>query len=149
MSSRHCILLLLLFATLASAQRTSPKPSSKPQEVFAPYWVSEPGWDTEFEMKNNLTSVPLTVTPILRLASGDEIPLDPVTISPNAAVSVWANKGLLQHSPNLLSQSGSYGSVVFRFNSLDAMNLHATVRLTIHGASPLHFLLPHTPRGSI
>jgi hypothetical protein len=56
------------------------KPVRNPQESFAPFWTSEPGWDTELQLKNNLSSAPLTVTPVLRLASGEEIPLDAVTI---------------------------------------------------------------------
>jgi len=56
-----------------------------------------------------------------------------VTIASNASVSVWVNEGLMTHSPNLLSQPGSYGSVVFRFVSFNASNLHATVVLAIHG----------------
>jgi len=63
------------------------------------------------------------VTPVLRLASGEEIPLDRVTIAPNVSASVWVNEGLLKHAPSVLSQPGSYGSVVFRFISLSAMNL--------------------------
>jgi hypothetical protein len=129
MPNRRWALLFLLSATFAHAARIS----AKPQESFAPYWTSEPGWTTELQLKNNLPSKPLTVTPVLRLASGQEIPLDATTIPPNSSVSVWVNEGLLAHSPDHLSQPGSYGSVVFRFTSLDAGNLSAAVVVSLHG----------------
>ncbi len=103
-------LLLTIVAVLGASAAYAEKPVRKPQESFAPYWTSEPGWDTELQLKNNLASGPLTVTPVLRVASGEEIPLDPVTIPPNVSASVWVNEGLLKHSPSLLSQPGSYGS---------------------------------------
>ena len=114
------------------------KPSPKPQEVFASYWTSEPGWDTELQLKNNLASGPLTVTPFLRVASGEEIALDPVTVPSNVSVSVWVNEQLLKHSPAVLNLPNSYGSVVFRFTSLSAMNLYATAVPFLHG-QPIAF----------
>lgn len=87
----------LLVASTALSAQTSPNQlvsktpaawaaTPAPQEVFAPYWTSEPGCETELQLKNNLTAGPLTVTPVLRLSSGQEIPLDPVTIAPNGSV---------------------------------------------------------------
>ena len=84
------------------------------------------------------------MTPVLRLASGEEIPLDPVTIASNASVSVWVNEGLLKHSPSLLSQPGSYGSVLFRFTSFHARNLQAAVALSLRGG-PISFHLSAYP----
>lgn len=107
------LLLFVLCATLVYAAQ----PVSKPHESYAPYWTSEPGWITELQLKNNLPSAPLTVTPVLRLASGREIVFDSTTIPPNTSVSVWVNKGLLDHAPDLFGQPGSYGSVVFRYTS--------------------------------
>ncbi len=122
----------------------SPLPQAKPQEVFAPYWTSEPGWDTELQLKNNLSAAPLTVTPVLRLAPGEEIPLDPVSIASNASVSVWVNEGLLKHAPSVLTQPGSFGSVVFRFTSFHAMNLYATAVPSIQG-QPISFAVRAHP----
>src|SRR5579863_5026334 len=138
------LVLLVLLATLASAAQLAPKP----QESFAPYWTSEPGWTTELQLKNNLLKASLTVTPVLRLASGKEITLDPTTIPPNASVSVWVNEGLLAHASDLLSQPGSYGSVVFRYTSPSAGNLYANVVLSIHGA-PISFPIVARPSWSI
>jgi hypothetical protein len=137
-------LLLALVAILAVSAAYAEKPVRKPQEVFAPFWSSEPGWDTELQLKNNLTSGPLTVTPVLRLASGEEVPLDPLTIPPNVSLSVWVNEQLLKHSASLLNQAGSYGSVAFRFTSLHAMNLYATAVPTMQG-EPITFALKAHP----
>ena len=134
-------LLFVLLAALAYGVQ----PFSKPQESYAPYWTSEPGWTTELQLKNNLPSASLTVTPVLRLASGKEIQLDPTTIPPNTSVSVWVNEGLLAHAEDLLSQLGSYGSVVFRYTSPSAGNLYANVLISIHG-EPISFPMLARPR---
>jgi hypothetical protein len=125
MAGRRLVSALASLISIAVSAASAQRPAPKQQEVFAAYWSSEPGWDTEFQLENNLPSAPLTVTPVLRLASGEEIPLDPVTIASKASASVWANEQLLKHSPNLLSQPGSYGSVVFRFMAQHARNLYA------------------------
>jgi len=135
MLDRRCLFLLILFsANIAQAGQPAPKP----QELFASYWTSEPGWDTELQLKNNLASGSLTVTPVLRLSSALEISLDPVTIASNDSVSVWVNLGLLNRSPDLLSQPGSYGSVVFRFGSVDARNVFASSVARLRGG-PIEF----------
>src|ERR1700722_18630303 len=95
---RNILLLALIAITSASAAHAQ-KPSAKSQEVFAPYWTSEPGWETELQLKNNLSSGSLTAMPVLRLASGEEIALEPVTIASNASASVEINQALLKHSP--------------------------------------------------
>lgn len=123
------LLLFLLSGTFSYAGQPAPKA----QEQFAPYWTSEPGWATELQLRSNLPSKPLTVTPVLRVASGREIPLDATTIPPNSSTSVWVNEGLLAHASDLLNQPGSYGSVVFRFTSPGALNLHATVVVAMQG----------------
>ncbi len=64
--------------------------------------------------------------------------MDPVTVPSNVSTSVWVNEGLLKHSPGLLNQPGSYGSVVFRFTSFNAMNLYADTVPSIHG-EPIAF----------
>ena len=137
--------LSALFVVVISCMAQGQRPTPKAQEVFAPYWTSAPGWDTELQLKNNLASGSLTVTPVLRSAAGQEIPLDPVTIASNSSTSVWVNAGLLAHAPTLLSQPGSYGSVIFRFNSPNARNLYATVNLLLHGA-PSPSMLKDTPQ---
>lgn len=63
----------MLFCLLFANPAFSAQPVPKPQESYAPYWTSEPGWTTELQLKNNLFSAPLTVTPVLRTVSGKEI----------------------------------------------------------------------------
>ncbi len=138
MPTRQVVSVLTLVTLVAVSAAVAQKPERKLQEVFAPYWTSEPGWDTELQLKNNLSAGPLTVMPVLRLASGEEIPLDPVTIASNVSVSVWVNEGLLKHAPSVLNAPGSYGSVVFRFTSLNAMNLYATAVPSMQG-EPIAF----------
>lgn len=58
--------LFLCFSLMVFAGE--PKPS--PQESTAPYWTAEPGWHTEFQLKNNLAQSDLTVTPVLRMKGG-------------------------------------------------------------------------------
>lgn len=124
------LLALIILAPKAHAQRTTPKP----QEIFAPYWTSEAGWGTELQLKNNLSSQPLTVIPVLHLASGREIPLSPVTIAANDSASIYTNMALLEHAPDLLGQPGSYGSAVFRFNSVASLALDVTSVAMLQGA---------------
>jgi predicted membrane-bound mannosyltransferase len=49
-------LVSALATVFAVSAAYAEKPSPKPQEVFASYWTSEPGWDTELQLKNNLAS---------------------------------------------------------------------------------------------
>jgi len=142
-ASRSAFLLVLPFIiafSAAKAQHSAPAqhPVAGPQETFAPYWTSEPGRESELQLKNNLASGSLAVTPVLRLADGTEFSLDPVTIASNAAVSVPVNQVLLKKFPSLLNQPGAYGSVVFRFTSFNAGNLYALVSVQKQG-EPIGF----------
>lgn len=62
------------------------KPSA--QSVSAAYWTLEPGWNTDLEMRNNLHSRELTITPVLRTAVGQELSLAPVTVAAQHVVSL-------------------------------------------------------------
>jgi hypothetical protein len=102
------------------------KPVSEPQQLFAPYWTAEPGWHSEFQLRNTMTSAPLTVTPVLRLATGQQYSLTTVTIQP-ADVVVDVAEELQKISPAVAEQAGTYGSVVFQFTSRSHRNLFAAV----------------------
>jgi hypothetical protein len=108
-----------------------------PQEVSASYWTLEPGWNTELEMRNNLRYWELTITPVLRSAAGQELPLAPVTVAPQHVVSLDL-RSLAQSNPKILNYIGSFGSVVFRFNGLDAANLFAASMIRREG-QPFEF----------
>jgi len=124
------VLTVLLFACSASyLALAEPKNSPKPQEVFGSYWTAEPGWHTEFQLRNNLLAGPLTVTPVLRLANGQEYSLALVTIAPSDVATVDVSQELSNIASPLLEQAGTYGSVVFRFTSPFARNLYAAVMI--------------------
>lgn len=150
MLNRLGALLLLVPAALTFAANPAPRA----QELFVPYWTSETGWETELRLKNNLASEPLTVTPLLRSASGQEVSLTRVIIPANGSVSVLVNQDLMERSPAVFGQPGSYGSVALRYTSVSAMNLDATAIVSLHGrpiafpvrANPSRQVAEKTPR---
>lgn len=142
-------LWLFLFSPSIYAQSTPPRhpprPKSlgpakwnpSPQEVSTAYWTLETGWNTELEMRNNLLSRELTVTPVLRTADGQEASLAPVTIAPQHVVSLDL-RSLAQNDPKILDDVGLFGSAVFRFDGLDAANLFAAAIVQRQGR-PIDF----------
>jgi len=135
-------LLLVVFCGIfacsyATAQSQAPTrgfkvktigPAKEPptaQEMVVPYWSLEPGWNTELEMRNNMAQRKLMVTPVLRMANGQEFPLAAVTLEPDQSVSVDLRDVVGQSHPELAGHPGSYGSVVFRFNGLASANMFA------------------------
>jgi hypothetical protein len=133
LNRRHVLFLVLAVAFAQAAQ-----PTPKTQESFAPYWTAEPGWETELQLRNNLIVGSLTVTPVLRLANGQEIPLDPVTISSRSAASVSVSEALLKRAPSLLNQPGTFGSVAFRYTALHARNFTGVSAVHMH-AQPIGY----------
>jgi hypothetical protein len=87
--------LLSLFSFLCVAQGRSPSGDLRPrqsrpalprraptnQEVVAPFWTLEPGWDTQLELRNNLAHGDLEVTPVLRKPDATELQGSPVRIA--------------------------------------------------------------------
>jgi hypothetical protein len=108
-----------------------------PQEVSAAYWTLEPGWNTDVEMRNNLAFRELTVTPVLRAASGQEVSLAPVTVAAQHVISLDL-RNLAQSQPQILNGAGSFGSVAFRFSGLDSANLFAATIVRREG-QPIDF----------
>ena len=94
------------------------------QQLTAAYWTLEPGWGTDPEMRNNVTHHELTVTPVLRMYTGQEITLKPVTIAPQHTVSIDLREAS-QVDAAIPNHIGSFGSVAFRFQGLDSGNLFA------------------------
>ena len=129
LSTQFAFSLLHLLTASAADHRRPPAP----QESFAPYWTAEPGWSTEFQLKNNLAASSLTITPVLRLADGREIALDAVTVPSNDVVSVEVGEALARQAPELVGSAQLYGSVVFRYTSRHARNLYAAVMIHMHG----------------
>jgi hypothetical protein len=123
----------LLAALSVQAQSTPPTHPPRPkvlgpakwtpsaQQVSVAYWTLEPGWSTTIEMRNNVAYHDLTVTPVLRSETGQETPLTPVKIAPQHIVSLDLGSTAEQTGKNV----GPFGSLVFRFNGLNAANLFA------------------------
>lgn len=104
------------------------------QQVSVAYWTLEPGWSTTIEMRNNVTHHDLTVTPVLRSETGQETSLAPVTITPQHIVSVDLGNAAAQIGERI----GAFGSVVFRFDGLNAGNLFAAT-IVRHIGEPIDF----------
>ncbi len=143
MVRRFCKTLLALSSLLVVSSSlliasSGNKVAASAQELYAPYWTSGAGWETRLLLKNNLATDSLTVTPVLRLASGKEILLDALTISSNASATVLVDEGLLKHAPELLHEPDLYGSIVFRFSAANARNLYADATVSLRDG-PIEF----------
>jgi len=109
-----------------------------PREVNIPYWTLEPGWNTEVEIRNNLAERDLKVTPVLKLANGQEIPLNEVAVASEQVLSINLRSALAQVDPGVASRAGAFGSAVLRFNGLNAANLFAASLVQREG-HPIEF----------
>ena len=100
---------------------------SRDFEQIVPYWTTEGGWHTELQLRNNLTSDPLKVTPLLRSADGTETPLNEVTILPGEVKTIDLHRALMEINSNLGDQSDAFGSIALRYTSRGMRNLFASV----------------------
>src|SRR5581483_1020434 len=109
----------------------------KPQQVFVPYWTLEPGWNTTLEIRNNVAQREISVQPVLRTAAGVEVPLPVVSVSSDHVVSINLREAAAA-ALGLINQLGSFGTVVYRFDGLDASNIFASAVVQAIGA-PISF----------
>jgi hypothetical protein len=131
-----CISLALLFlSSLLFAAHTPPP--AVPQEVFAPFWSVQPGWQTELMIGNN-TGSKITVVPVLRSRAGVETKLEPIEMAPNDGQMISVADVLSRVAPRILSEPDAYGSVVFRYAARTVGNVYASVLLKRTG-SPIEF----------
>jgi hypothetical protein len=107
-------------------------PEAADQEQFISYWTTQTGWHSEIQLRNNLASQDLTVTPALRTAEGAETLLSPVTIKPQEVKTVDVEAAVMGSAPQLI---GTYGSVVLRYHSPSAGNLFAMLMIRNIGHS--------------
>ncbi|MBZ5570119.1 MAG: hypothetical protein LAN64_20050 [Acidobacteriia bacterium] len=91
--------------TAAPLKKTSTPPPrpAVPQELVIPFWSLEPGWDTYLEVRNNLASSSLDITPVLRTPDGTEFPLSPVKLGSDRARKI----DLQAAAPSLNGRGGS------------------------------------------
>lgn len=102
---------------------------TKDNEQFAPYWTAEGGWHTELQLRNNLSTGSMIVTPILRTPDGAETSLTPVTLLSGEVQSIDLNKALTAVNSDLLGKANAYGSIALRYNSPSWRNLYASVMI--------------------
>jgi hypothetical protein len=136
--------LILIFTGISFAQQSKHQVETSDHELFAPYWTAEAGWHTELQMRNNLSSGDLTVTPVLRNVNGAEFALPQVTVAPNEVITLDVVQALTKSAPQLV---GSYGSVVFRYHSPGMRNLYASVMVFDDG-HPMAFHLDAFPEAT-
>src|SRR5271165_5659446 len=119
-------------ASPQSPSHTSEPPTPVEQEQFISYWTTEADWHSEIQLRNNLASQDLRVTPALRTAEGVETPLSPVTIKPQEVKTIDIEEAVMGSAPQLIA---TYGSVVLRYHSLSAGNLFAMLMIRNIGHS--------------
>jgi hypothetical protein len=117
-----------------------------PHEVVAGYWSVEPGWHTELELGNNLTSRSLVVRTTLTTFQGTEIDLDPITVAPGEMRTFDLRQSLQLVGAGLMQTANSFGSVRFRYDSAAGASLYASVMVYRDG-SPIAFHIPATGEG--
>ena len=72
---------LILSSVLSLASPGVLSANTNPEhEQFVAYWTLEPGWHSEFQLRNNMLGKELTVKPFLRTSDGSEVALDPIVI---------------------------------------------------------------------
>ena len=109
-------------------------------EQIVPYWTAEGGWHTELQLRNNLTSDPLTVSPILRSSDGNETILRDVTILPGEVKTIDLHTALTEINSALEGQSSAYGSVSLKYSTRSLRNLFASVMVHDTGRPIMYHL---------
>lgn len=125
--------VLSLSCVLAFSQAPATLGKVEGQVVYAPFWTLEPGWHTHFGVRNSLADKSVTVTPILRLSNGREIPLTARTIGPNQAIEVDVEQELTKLAPGVVQKVGAYGSVAFKFSGTHTRNIYADSMVSMPG----------------
>jgi hypothetical protein len=144
------LVAVAVFSTIALAQVSpasssvgrepavhSPTSSAHFSEVsafdqYVSYWTTEPGWHTELQLRNNLESGQLIVTPAVRMPDGTETALPPVSIESGDVVSIDLHDALTKTAPQLV---GGWGSVVLRYHAVVFHALYAAVMVRAVGHS--------------
>jgi hypothetical protein len=101
-------------------------------DQYVGYWTTEPGWRTELQLRNNLESGQLIVTPAVRMPDGTETALPPVSIESGEVVSLDLHDALMKTAPQLV---GAWGSVVLRYRAVVFHALYAAVMVHAVGHS--------------
>lgn len=110
--------------------RTKHTSVPKDFEQYGVYWTEEPGWHTDFQLRNNLASQELVVTPALRFSDGAELKLSAVTIPSGDVATVSLHEAMAQSAAQF---NTSYGSVVLRYRAPVSKALNAVAMIHLEG----------------
>lgn len=127
-------LVILLSAAigvfLLPRRPTAAQLSSTPeQKLWAVYWTAAPGFTSTLEIKNNRLKETLTVRPTLYLRSGEELPLEPLTLGPRETAVVNINQALAAFLHDSLGDR-QRGSLEVDFLAPNDQALMGTVSVT-------------------
>jgi hypothetical protein len=132
------LLAALSSAALAQNTRASHRPIAS-QELVIAYWITEPGWDTQLEVGNNLASETVSVSPLLRVHTGDSIALPAITLPPSAVRTIDLADAILR-SGHALSPTDAFGALELRYQAHSMRNVYAAVLIQRPGhAINFHF----------
>ena len=109
--------------TQKMSQTVPARKAPSDQEIVAPFWTTEPGWNSRLEIRNNLAQSDLEVTPVLRIFDGRELTLPSVKVGPDEVKQVDLSRTAA--SPG--GHTEAYGSVLFRYKSVSRENVYAAV----------------------
>ncbi len=139
---------LILSSVLSLASPGVLSANTNPEhEQFVAYWTLEPGWHSEFQLRNNMLGKELTVKPFLRTSDGSEVALDPIVIPQDDVRMIDLRAAVKSVAPQLVDATNSFGSVVFRYQSPSEGNLYASVMLQLDG-NPISFHLDAMQSGN-
>jgi hypothetical protein len=133
------LLVVVLASGLACAQQ------SQEQELIVPYWTIEPGWNTEFEVRNNRRDRAVSVTTSLRLASGREVRLAAVSIEPGESKPISLALSATTIAGANVEGSPMFGSAILRFEGNHTANVFSAAIVRRVGR-PIAFHFDALPR---
>ena len=122
------VLLLSAFSYNASSQAVkASRPAAPPDKPFvqtAVYWTTEGAWHSELHLRNNMSSGPLVISPVLHAADGEEYKLPDIALPAKAGKVVDLHKAILENVPEL---EGQFGSLDLHYSSPSYRALYAAV----------------------
>lgn len=98
---------------------------SSPQQLVVPYWTTEPGWNTQIEIRNNRRNKPISVQTVLRLTDGTSVTLPAITIDPAESKPVDLGLAVAAIASANVRSLPMYGSALLQFDANSSANVFA------------------------